>query len=272
MNYEFRFSRQFFFLFLISFILIFLSCTPKTGKKILNKDTTQKNFQEAKILKVDAIGNAYVATSNTLKKYEYTPFGDTQLNYNENKYGDISSIDVSNPFQILIWYKDFQVIQILDKHLTLLREIPLQDMGLNVSAVALSGDKLIWLFDAYRHKLLKINTQKEIIFESNPINYDGQPVVAKMLIENKGLLYLLDQKIIQFDRFAKQMTTFNAVNINDFHFYKHYFILHNDMGYSKMDKHTGAIVGLGYLDSIIFYSGENIYEYKNSKLTLNPTK
>ncbi len=272
MNYEFRFSRQFFFLFLISFLLIFISCTPKTGKKILNKDTTQKNLQEAKILKVDALGNAYVATANTLKKYEYSPFGDTQLNYYDNKYGDISSIDVSNPFQILIWYKDFQVIQILDKHLTLLQEISLQDLGLNISAVALSGDKSIWIFDAYQYKLLKINTQKEIIFESNPITFDDKPVVAKMMIENKGFLYLLDQKIIQFDRFAKQMTTFNAVNIDDFHFYKHYFILHNDMGYSKLDRHTGAIVGLDYLHSTIFYSGENIYEYKNSKLTRNPIK
>ena len=270
MNAELQNSRQFFFSYLIINLILFAACTPKIIQKAPSK--LPSNIQETKILKVDALGNAYVPTANTLKKYEYSAFGDSQLSYYENKYGDISSIDVSNPFQVLIWYRDFQMIQILDKHLTLLQEIRLQNLGLNISTVAVSGDKLIWLFDSFQHKLLKINTQKEIIFESNPIIFEDQLVNAKMMIEKKGFLYLLDKTILKFDSFAKQMAVLNAVGIDDFHFYNRSIILHNELGYSKMDIETGAIVGLDKDGPITFLSGKYLFILENGILSRNIIK
>jgi glutaredoxin-related protein len=64
---------------------------------------------------VDNLDNVYVlASTDQLKKYNSG--GDSVAVFNNvKKFGKISTIDVSNPLKVLLYYKDFSTIVVLDR-------------------------------------------------------------------------------------------------------------------------------------------------------------
>ncbi len=66
-------------------------------------------------LNVDVLDNIYVITAgNQLKKMN--SLGDSLAVFNEvKKYGNPSYIDVSNPLKILVYYKNFSTVVVLDR-------------------------------------------------------------------------------------------------------------------------------------------------------------
>src|SRR5438552_18644937 len=68
---------------------------------------------------VDNLDNVYVlASTDQLKKYNAA--GDSVAVFNNvKKFGKLSTIDVSNPLKVLLYYKDFSTIVVLDRLLAI---------------------------------------------------------------------------------------------------------------------------------------------------------
>src|SRR5215212_11777449 len=64
---------------------------------------------------IDNLSNVYILTvTDQLKKYNAS--GDSLAVYNNvRKYGKVYSIDVANPLKVLLYYKDFSSIVVLDR-------------------------------------------------------------------------------------------------------------------------------------------------------------
>src|ERR1035438_10348121 len=79
---------------------------------------------------VDNTGNIYLLNKNNqLKKLDAN--GDSIAVYNAvNIYGDIYSVDVSNPLKILLYYKDFTTIVEVDRLLRAINTIDLRSLGI----------------------------------------------------------------------------------------------------------------------------------------------
>src|SRR5256885_10738969 len=75
---------------------------------------------------VDNLDNVYVLTStDQLKKYNAN--GDSVAVFNNiKKFGKVSLIDASNPLKILLYYKDFSTIVVLDRLLATRNTIDLR--------------------------------------------------------------------------------------------------------------------------------------------------
>jgi len=73
----------------------------------------------------------------------------SRFSYSSKLNGNIHSVDVTDPFRILIFYKDFSRAVFLDNKLTeLLSAIQLNDLGyFNVQAVGTSSRGGFWIYD-----------------------------------------------------------------------------------------------------------------------------
>ncbi|MFY7901096.1 MAG: hypothetical protein ACOVNY_12990, partial [Chitinophagaceae bacterium] len=145
---------------------------------------------------VDNFGNIFLITqSQQIKKYNANL--DSVGIFNDIKrYGNIYSIDVSNPLKALVYYKDYASIIVLDRLLNNRNSIALRQQNFyQVGAIAQSYDNNIWLFDELEYKLKKIDETGKLLFESADFRlvFD-KPMPPTTIIDNSGLLYLYHPK------------------------------------------------------------------------------
>src|ERR1043166_5956386 len=65
---------------------------------------------------VDAIGNVYIINGEELVKYN--PSAKILARYSNLKLGQITSMDLTNPLKILLYYRDYQQLVYLDDQLS----------------------------------------------------------------------------------------------------------------------------------------------------------
>lgn len=142
----------------------------------------------------DNLNNLYlVDNNNRLKKLNSN--GDSVGVFNEvKKHGMLSSIDVSNPLKIVLYYKNYSTIVILDRFLNVRNTINLRKKNLfKVSAVCTSYDNNIWLFDEVDAKLKKIGDDGETIAETIDMRIVLDSVPSPSMIKDQdGFVYLYD--------------------------------------------------------------------------------
>ncbi len=199
-----KFFIALFFFGLSSYLLLSSCGSPyvsRSGSDAIKKINIQADFFE-----LDQLKQLYfVSEDNALFKRNVT--GDLSYNLSDNRNGNITYLDVSNPLQVLIYYGDFQFIKIVDRTLNTIDEISLLQNGFrNVNAIASASDDGIWFFDQDLQELIKINQNQEVILRSNNLRQllDKSIMPSKMLELNNKLV-LLDQKkesVYIFDVFA----------------------------------------------------------------------
>lgn len=160
---------------------------------------------KAKLLTTDKLQNVYIVTTeNELVKYDYK--GNEQYRYSNFDLGDISHIDVSNPFNILLYYEEYQSIEILDRTLDKTAEFDLfKSDAPSVRAVAMSADQYVWIYDELNFKLKKLDTSGNIIFESANLSVIFEKdYVPTFVAELGGNVYLIapNKSVHVFDVFG----------------------------------------------------------------------
>jgi len=155
---------------------------------------------------IDNLDNLYIISSTGQIK-KFNPAGDSAAVYNQViKFGKLFSIDVSNPLKLLLFYKDFSTIVILDRFLSNLTTIELRKFSiLQAGAIGLSYDNNIWVFDEYDNKLKKINEQGDRLLETADFrNIFTQNIAPQKIINDNGFVYLADTStgVFVFDNYG----------------------------------------------------------------------
>ena len=144
---------------------------------------------------VDALDNLYVITRDyQLKKYG--PKGDSISVWNDVRaYGNPTMLDVSNPLRILLYYKPFATIVILDRFLAFRHSINLRKAGIfKVNTVVNSYDNNIWLFDEQDLRLKKMDDEGNVLFETTDwrMLFETAPSPFK-IIDHENSVYVFDE-------------------------------------------------------------------------------
>lgn len=163
-----------------------LSDTAFKTERVISGEFTDFN--------VDNLGNLYVVNqTGQLKKM--SPKGDSLAVFNNvRQYGKIHFIDVSNPLKVLLHFKDFGTIVILDRFLNTRSTIDLRRQQLfQVKSIGQSYDNNIWVFDELESKLKRIGEDGRTIDQSNDFRqlFDSTPSPGFIVDQNK-LVYLYD--------------------------------------------------------------------------------
>jgi hypothetical protein len=143
---------------------------------------------------VDNLGELYIInTDNQLKKYDEK--GDSIGVFNQvTKYGKLSYVEAQNPWKVILFYKNYSTIVLLDKYLNVISGISLRKQNIfQVNALTTSYDNNIWLYDEQDNKLKKIDDSGNTLFESVDFRllFDSVPSPQK-IIDNDGFVYLYD--------------------------------------------------------------------------------
>ena len=155
---------------------------------------------------IDNLDNVYIlTTTDQLKKYNSS--GDSIAVYNNvRKFGKVYSMDVANPLKVLLYYKDFSSIVVLDRLLAARSTIDLRRKNiLQVAAIGQSYDNNIWVFDAYDNKLKKIDDEGNILLETPDFRQVFDKALApQQIVDQNNQVYLYDPAngIFVFDHYG----------------------------------------------------------------------
>lgn len=162
---------------------------------------TDSAFQFLKSIKgdisyfnVDNLDNIYFITGNNqLKKIKAN--GDSVAVFNDvKKYGNPSSIDVTNPLKTLLYYKNYSTVVVLDRLLTIRNSINFRKQNIfYVNSITLSYDNNIWLFDEEDFKLKKIDEEGKVLTATTDwrLLFDTVPAPVR-IIDKNNYVYLYD--------------------------------------------------------------------------------
>ena len=168
----------------------------------------------------DNFDNIYLLNSyDQLKKIDAN--GDSVAVFNNvRKYGKIAQIDVSNPLRVLLYYKDFSTVVILDRLLNVRSTIDLRSQDIfQVQAICLSYDNKIWLYDEFEHKLKKIDEDGKMLFATTDFRQLFDEAFAfTSICDQDGFLYLYDKNkgVYVFDYYGTLKNIFSLTGYDNF--------------------------------------------------------
>ncbi|MCP9236871.1 hypothetical protein [Lewinella sp. JB7] len=157
---------------------------------------------------LDPVGKPYylltddrLVTGNRLGANTYS-FYDSSL-------GSPDLIDVANPFQILVYYRAYGTVLILDRTLSELDRIDLfaHSAIRQPGAIARSYDNGMWVFDNWNYRLLRLDERGEVDQQTNNLRLqlgeEGEPA-AIYVDRNSVMLYYPDSsRLAVFTNYGK---------------------------------------------------------------------
>ena len=167
----------------------------------------------------DNLGNIYILSpTNQIKKLNSK--GDSIAVYNDvRRYGKIFSIDATNPLKVLVYYRDFSTILILDRLLNVRNTIDLRQQNIfQAKAVTSSYDSNIWLFDELENKLKKIDDNGRVLLETPDFRQIFNESISPSIINDRdGLVYMYDSSkaLLTFDYYGALKNNFNIKGMAD---------------------------------------------------------
>jgi hypothetical protein len=155
---------------------------------------------------LDNLDNLYIISSTGQVK-KVGPKGDSIGVFNGiRNYGKLYAIDVTNSLKPLLFYKNFSTVVVLDRFLAARTSIDLRKFAiLQPSAIGLSYDNNIWVFDQYDNKLKKIDEAGTVLVETTDFrSLFNQSIIPQKIINDNGLVYLADSAagIFVFDNYG----------------------------------------------------------------------
>lgn len=176
----------------------------------------------------------------------YYEIGDTEINmysndgklsysYSNNILGVIANVDVSNPQKILVYFRDFTKILILDNTLSPTSEVvDLTSIELDeTTLVCRSYNDGVWYYDPVRFELIRKNQELVTTNSSgNLANLLGNNIQTNFLMEYNNRLYLNDPTngILVFDIYGAYLKTLPILGLTNFQVKDKFIIYTNQSG------------------------------------------
>ncbi len=167
----------------------------------------------------DNLGNIYtINQANQIKKLNAN--GDSIAVYNDVKrFGSIYLIDAANPLKVLVYYKDFATIVVLDRLLNVRNIIDLRKQNIfQVSAVATSYDGNFWLYDNMDSRIKKIDDYGKVLLASTDFRQILEVVPQPdAMYDRDGQLYLYDANtgVLVFDYYGAYKSRLPLKGVTD---------------------------------------------------------
>lgn len=200
-------------------------------------------------LDVDVLDNIYLITEkNQLKKIRSN--GDSLAVFNDvKKFGNPTLLDVSNPLKVLLYYKSFSTVIILDRFLAVRNTINLRNQNIfKVKTLATSYDNNIWIFDEQNISLKKINDEGKVLSETLDLRqlFDTVPSPSQITDKN-NFVYLYDEN-------------------RGFYIFDYYGSFKNNLPFLNW-KHIAV-----YGNKLMGFKGDTFYSYEINSFNLKSYK
>ncbi len=187
-------------------IVLLFSCLMAVAQKDSSLTLLRTHSGDIASVALDNLDNLYlVSSSGQIKKLNSR--GDSVAVFNGvRNFGPLQSIDVTNPLKPLLFYKDFSTVVVLDRLLSRRTSLDLRRFNvLQPSAIGLSYDNNIWVFDQFDNKLKKMDEGGNLLLQTTDFRQlFNQTLSPQRIINDGGLVYLADstEGIFVFDNYG----------------------------------------------------------------------
>ncbi|MFN7118714.1 MAG: hypothetical protein ACK4TA_18085 [Saprospiraceae bacterium] len=178
---------------------------------------------ETKFIVTDQLQQIYAVTpNNTIIKFVPKGTSDYQEQYrfSNNTLGELDHLDATDPFNLLLYYPDYQTIITLDRTLNQTGSFNLIAAGVvQARTAALSNDGYIWVYDEAAFQLRQLNRTGKALLESQQLSLLlPQAPQAHQLTARENLVYLSDPQlgILVFNNFGQYLKLIPLQNIAKF--------------------------------------------------------
>jgi hypothetical protein len=185
--------------------LLTLCCTATFAQDLQLKLISSKAVPAAEDLRVDPFGNIFYLKGNEIVKVSSSSA--EKNSYSDPRLGKINFFTLINPLQPLLYFTDYNTIQILDNRLNFSRSINLLDAGfIDPSLVTSTTQRQILIFDQVSDRLGIFAPESEKLLNYSPaINQLSSATTRPSLLlssYNYHLLYLPHEGFLIFDALA----------------------------------------------------------------------
>lgn len=148
-----------------------------------------QNEQTTDTIGTDIYNATYILKNNTLYKEK----NETSKSYNNFNFGEITSVDILNPFEIVVFYQEFNSAVILDNQLNLKHTIRFFN---NILFVRKGITNKIWIYNAdenkvqlYDFKSKTISISSQILRNFTPTKMESDFNKVKLISKEKTLVF-----------------------------------------------------------------------------------
>jgi len=226
---------------------------------------------------VDDFENSYYINHNNL----YKKTTQTTYSYANSQLGEITSVDITNPLKVLVFYRDFNTVLLLDNKLNELT-IPInfttESFSKNIAFTSISSNNNLWLYSLDDHKLQLWNHQtKKIQFTSQSLNLfidDFKPIRQFSTYKNCWLVG--ERNILKFNEYGTFIESYEVNNIDLTAFDEGYIVLEDSKLFyqdpsrelTQIDLNPVVIIKSFYVNTnhIYIFDGTKIFVFKIIKI------
>ena len=155
---------------------------------------------------LDEFQNVYIYDDTSLLSYNKA--GVNHFSYSNLRKGEITSVDVTNPLRIVVYYGENNEVVFLDNTLSEQNQgLSFNDLSLyDVSLVCSSFQNHLWLYRSAEQKLVRINRNGEVQNETASLALwtEGDLGEFVLLKESGNFLYLVssEEEVLVFDQYG----------------------------------------------------------------------
>lgn len=211
----------------------------------LDTFTLMHSFEaQAQVLSTDKLKQIYYVSPRQVL-YKCNEEGKVFFEFSNRYLGTLSKVDVSDPFDILLYYPDYQTILFLDRTLNMTADIRLKAEQFPLPAlVAVGRDRQVWIYDAALNTLNRMDRQGNIKSSSQDLSLLlGRRFVPNQLVCNERGVYLIDpeQGVLSFDLFTQFQSFLPLAGIEQVQSFDQY-ILYQRQGQYYLGETIGSAV------------------------------
>jgi hypothetical protein len=223
---------------------------------------------------IDNFENYYFIKNNTLYKktsqYTYT--------YTNTLLGKITSVDITNPLKILLFYKNFNTVLFLDdklNELTTSINFTSESFSQQMTFVNISSNNNLWLYSLDNNLLQLWNHQtKKVQFTSQPLSsYSDNFKTIQQLSSYKNCWLIGENAVLKFNEYGTFLESFPIDNYTHLKLFLESFIYIKDHKLYYQDtvinlQHTSIkkeLIIKNYsinTDHIYIFDGTKIFVFK----------
>ena len=157
---------------------------------------------------VDPAGKGYFLLEDA-RLVTPNPLGENTYSWYDSSLGAPDYVDVTNPFQILVYYREYGTVVVLDRTLSELDRVDLfanQEIQ-QPGAIARSYADGMWVFDNWNYRLLRLDGVGEIEQQTNDLRLQlglAAPADALFVDRNAVALYFAaEHRLAVFTNYGK---------------------------------------------------------------------
>jgi len=223
-------------------IILFLKLLILQSQNIETKLIDSISLNADTFIGVDYFKNFYYTKGTTFYKKTTTK----TYSYTNTQLGEVSSIDITNPLKIVLFYRDFNTVVILDNRLNELTDsinFATEVFAKNVAFASISSNNNLWIYSLDDNILSLWNYEtKQTIFNTQPLSFYTNDFEATLQTSTYEYCWLSSKEgILKFNEYGSFIE----------------FIEHESI------KHIRA-----YGNGVLFLKNDALYYHKNNKTTV----